>query len=347
VCGQENIIVKESFWGIISHFFKDITHYDGKFLSTLKYLLFRPGFLPAEYLRGRRVAYLNPIRLYVFTSAVFFLIFFTFYQKDQEVIIIKPKAYILIPKLEKRKKNLSESLKTATDKEDSLEMVEDINLIDRDIAILKLDTNNVDAVKSTNDDMSLLTFSSNENRKKYRTIAEYDSFQNKLSSKDQDNYFVRKIERQNLYLREKYSNNGMSISSAIKNDFMHRFPQMLFVGLPLFAFLLKFLYLRRKKYFYVSHLFFSIYLFCAYFIIILLSLWVSSIGKFFNTDVSKYINAVILIGSFVYLYKAIRYFYEQGRIKTLLKYFLLLFLSIFAISLIFILFFLVSSLMLK
>ncbi|MBP6432264.1 MAG: DUF3667 domain-containing protein, partial [Ferruginibacter sp.] len=62
ICGQENIVVKESFWGIISHFFKDITHYDGKFLSTLKYLLFRPGFLPAEFLRGRRVAYLNPTR---------------------------------------------------------------------------------------------------------------------------------------------------------------------------------------------------------------------------------------------------------------------------------------------
>ena len=80
VCGQENTEPKETFFGMVTHFFNDITHFDGKFFTTLKDLLFKPGFLSAEYMRGRRMSYLNPIRMYVFTSAIFFLIFFSLFK---------------------------------------------------------------------------------------------------------------------------------------------------------------------------------------------------------------------------------------------------------------------------
>lgn len=76
VCGQENLEPKESVWHLVQHFFNDITHFDGKFFATVKYLLRKPGFLSAEYVAGRRASYLNPIRMYVFTSAIFFLILF-------------------------------------------------------------------------------------------------------------------------------------------------------------------------------------------------------------------------------------------------------------------------------
>lgn len=75
-CGQENIEPKESFGSMIHHFFADITHFDGKFFSTAKYLFTKPGFLSKEYIVGRRASYFHPIRMYVFTSAFFFLIFF-------------------------------------------------------------------------------------------------------------------------------------------------------------------------------------------------------------------------------------------------------------------------------
>ncbi|RYG30469.1 MAG: DUF3667 domain-containing protein [Chitinophagaceae bacterium] len=77
VCGQENIEPRESIWGVITHFFNDITHFDGKFFKTVGKLIARPGLLPLEYINGRRADYLHPIRLYVFTSAVFFLVFYT------------------------------------------------------------------------------------------------------------------------------------------------------------------------------------------------------------------------------------------------------------------------------
>jgi len=84
VCGQQNTEPKESFWGLITHFVYDITHFDGKFFATTKYLLFRPGYLATEYLRGRRASYLNPIRMYIFTSAFFFILFFTFIMKGED-----------------------------------------------------------------------------------------------------------------------------------------------------------------------------------------------------------------------------------------------------------------------
>ena len=77
VCGQENVEPKETFLHLLRHFIEDITHFDGKFFDTLKYLLLRPGFLAYEYMRGRRNSYLNPIRMYIFTSAIFFLIYFS------------------------------------------------------------------------------------------------------------------------------------------------------------------------------------------------------------------------------------------------------------------------------
>jgi hypothetical protein len=89
VCGQENIEPYESVWHLITHFFQDITHFDGKFFSSLKYLIFKPGFLSREYVLGRRASYLNPVRMYVFTSAIFFLIFFSFFVPKQDAIEIK------------------------------------------------------------------------------------------------------------------------------------------------------------------------------------------------------------------------------------------------------------------
>src|SRR5437868_15419462 len=82
-CGQENIEPREGVWHLVSHFFSDITHFDGKFFTSLKDLVSRPGFLSKEYMRGKRARYLNPIRMYLFTSFIFFLVFFSLYNIDQ------------------------------------------------------------------------------------------------------------------------------------------------------------------------------------------------------------------------------------------------------------------------
>jgi|GEM_PF-2336665 len=85
VCGQENVVPKETFWHMFTHFFYDITHFDSKFFETTKYLLFRPGFLSRQYMLGKRTRYLHPVRMYVFTSAIFFLFFFNWVKPNDAV----------------------------------------------------------------------------------------------------------------------------------------------------------------------------------------------------------------------------------------------------------------------
>src|SRR5262249_14735689 len=56
------------------HAIHEVTHLDSsKILRTLAALVFKPGWLTKEYLAGRRERYVNPIRLYLTISAVFFL----------------------------------------------------------------------------------------------------------------------------------------------------------------------------------------------------------------------------------------------------------------------------------
>lgn len=73
-CGMENRETKESFHYLFTHFFEDLTHYDGSFWVTMKYLLFYPARLTKEYLSGKRQSYVPPVRLYIFISFVTFFL---------------------------------------------------------------------------------------------------------------------------------------------------------------------------------------------------------------------------------------------------------------------------------
>ncbi len=93
-CGQENVEVKESFWQLLMHFIEDLTHFDGKLWKTLKLLLFKPASLTRLYMEGKRATYLHPIRMYLFVSAVFFLVIFTGGPKKATELNKKDKAKI-------------------------------------------------------------------------------------------------------------------------------------------------------------------------------------------------------------------------------------------------------------
>ncbi|XZF16176.1 DUF3667 domain-containing protein [Chitinophagaceae bacterium MMS25-I14] len=73
-CGQETHLHADTFWGLVQHFIGHYFHYDSKFWQTIKTLVFKPGKLTKAYLDGQRVRYIPPISLYIFISAVYFLI---------------------------------------------------------------------------------------------------------------------------------------------------------------------------------------------------------------------------------------------------------------------------------
>ncbi len=73
-CGQENSESRKTFYHLFTHFFEDLTHYENAFWKTIRNLLFRPASLTREYLSGKRMSYLAPVRLYIFISFLTFLL---------------------------------------------------------------------------------------------------------------------------------------------------------------------------------------------------------------------------------------------------------------------------------
>lgn len=73
-CGQENSDTRKTFHHLFVHFFEDLTHYENAFWKTIINLLFKPATLTKEYLSGKRLSYLAPVRLYIFISFITFLL---------------------------------------------------------------------------------------------------------------------------------------------------------------------------------------------------------------------------------------------------------------------------------
>jgi hypothetical protein len=74
LCGQRVEHTVPSVWHFAREVAEDLTHADSRLWRTLGALLFKPGFLTREFLAGRRVSYLPPLRLYLVLSVSFFLI---------------------------------------------------------------------------------------------------------------------------------------------------------------------------------------------------------------------------------------------------------------------------------
>jgi hypothetical protein len=74
-CGQKKVDKHEfALRHFFSHLLHEITHLDSnKILRTLRALILKPGLLTKEYLDGRKGQYINPIRVYLTISAVYFL----------------------------------------------------------------------------------------------------------------------------------------------------------------------------------------------------------------------------------------------------------------------------------
>ena len=73
-CGQPDRNFLRFFPALFRDFMEDLLDLDSRFMRTLKPLLFRPGRLTRDYMNGRRFRYAPPMRVYIFSSIVFFLL---------------------------------------------------------------------------------------------------------------------------------------------------------------------------------------------------------------------------------------------------------------------------------
>lgn len=363
VCGQENLVPKETFWHLVAHFIYDVTHFDGKFFATLKYLIFKPGFLSEEYIKGRRMTYLHPIRMYVFSSAIFFLVFFSIIGTKNHLGDVKEdtSSYTkLYSKLHKAEKRLTEEtdpidqVETKAQIEKLQSMIEERSLtLARRVAkgeSVSADTiglwmnggarqldSLVNGVKSgaikppsmpivTTGNVDEDTTSGNwgfGDESLPKRVGAYDSMELAKPPAQRPSAIAHYFNRHFVALNEKYHENKQRFLEDAQEGILHTFPKILFVSLPLFAALLRLLNIRkrrRKLFFYVDHGIFTIHLYVATFILMLVLMLLQQIQDNVHQPWLRTVMVLLGLSVFVYEYIAMKKFYKQGWFKTFVKF---------------------------
>jgi Protein of unknown function (DUF3667) len=329
VCGQENIEPKESFFSIVTHFFNDITHFDGKFFTSLKDLLFKPGFLSAEYIKGRRASYLHPIRMYVFTSAIFFLVFFSLTSSENALSFAGNEPFTLA-----QRDSIIKSYSPELAGKDSALYKKQLLLLQDTASVVRPD----DLLMSSSNFQVIGTFSN----RTYNDSKEYDSVQSVLPAAEKDGWLKRLWNKKAVSINEKYKGKRRESIKSLGDSFLHKLPYLLFVSLPFFALILRLLYVRRKEFYYADHGIFSIHHYVFSFILLLFVFLLDKLNDISHWAIWKILIAVSIFVWPVYLFLAMKRFYKQGGFKTFIKFLSLNILGLLVLGLLLVFFTLFS-----
>ena len=374
-CGQENVVQRDSFWGLLTHFVYDITHFDSKFFDSLKYLLFKPGFLSLEYMRGRRNSYLNPVKMYVFTSALFFVIFFSLYNVNS---LIKSERMELTEKREAVEAGIRNiQADTAADLQPAFRQAAGKALVQLQQEKAKLDLRLAeyekkdstgaavpsqirDSLKTkgirlgkkttidTDDAEDAISFSQDSLGTRsisgfnYRSVEAYRAIQQQLPKENRDGWIKQGFMSRLVATLEQEKKGSKAFLRAFLDNLLHTFPKMLFVSLPIFALLLQLLYIR-KKLFYSDHAIFTIHLYIATFIFLLAIFGFIALEEATNWGILGFVIPLSILVVYFYQYKALRRFYGDSRRKTIFKFVLLNFLSFIMMVFLFTIFTMISA----
>lgn len=380
-CGQVNTHKQVSLKEIISDLLGDYFTFDSKFFRSFIPLIKNPGHLTSEYLRGKRATYILPMRLFVFTSALFFFIMalnnsgsnLVKILSDKHVPNPKDSLYAIIAKYDKinnktKKYLVSDILNkyelSSKDQVDNfiLKKQKDLSQL---IDSLKIEILTMDKKYFLTDlDERFVFIKFNKWQKKYKMddsldinidedtfddtkkILKYDYEElklfilkeNYLSKKDtelfidslKNNYIIKMTD---LYKNKesevdttsffgKIESNVEKIKNAssvgwdlFKSQLISNIPKVVFILLPLFALILKLIYIRSKI-FYISHLVFSLHIHSVFFIYMLIPFLFEQ----------WYVGTIMFLLFYIYLFIAFKKVYQQKPIKTFIKLNIVLFL---------------------
>ncbi len=73
-CGQKHKDYSLTFKDFLADFLEELLDVDSRVLRSLRLLFTKPGFLTSEYVKGRRISYIPPVRIYLVASVLFFLV---------------------------------------------------------------------------------------------------------------------------------------------------------------------------------------------------------------------------------------------------------------------------------
>jgi hypothetical protein len=304
-CGQENNHNRVSFGTLIVDFLNNYFSLDSKFSLSLLPFFFNPGYLTKRFVEGKRASFVNPIRLYLVISLLFF---FVFSMVSNDILQDS------ISDINQGVEDLPDSTKVALDK-----------VLSGDLSDLEVDsvykfapdpndtssqgiTYTVKKPDSTND------FLSEENIAIYMGLREdYDvSVDKLLDSLNTDSLSSFQYTLTKNLIRLDRAENEVVISQLLKN-----LPLMMLFILPIFAFMLMLFYMRRNQY-YITHLIHALHLHSFAYVIygfafVAAMYWLPEGGGFWVILIS-----FILVSTHSYL--SFLKVYGQGWFKTLVKY---------------------------
>ena len=302
-CSQHNSDKLTTFWRLVVEVVSDFFSYDSRFAKTIYPFLLRPGFLTNEFVVGRRVRYMHPLRLYVFVSLLYFSVFSLVMGRsvkddtDQaDVTLDRVEADSVRAQL---RRNLKDDLSAA-----------DMQKVDSTLLKIAkrrktgfIDVNTDADDKGDDDDGELERYLRLINT---RGITENQVLDSLRWERNQRNLFKAR--------------QGIRLANLEKKEFfeffMGKISLMMFAMLPFVALFMKLLYVRRRRY-YMEHLTFMLHTHAFTFLVLALVLLYD-----YYTDTSQAVlwGTLLII---VYVTVAFRRVYRQGWFRTLSKMFIL------------------------
>lgn len=321
-CGQENTESRKTFYHLFVHFFEDLTHYENAFWRTIRNLILKPSALTKEYLSGKRLSYLAPVRLYIFISFITFFLLTVVPDTDYNLLGAK--------KTTTTKKGNAQVEKVERIKIDDLLKDESLKTQIKDSIRQELEKDSTDKKKTFKE---VFRFG-------YKSVEELDSIQRYASEEDRLGSFEYWVVKKGLQVQHNYTNE--ELIQKFKESFIHNLPKALFIYMPIFAFFL-WLFHGKKRWYYFDHGIFTLHYFSFLLLMVLLvflfSKFLSLFGNSSVADFAKTIfDLVAFLWMFYYFFPAHHRFYGETRFISGLKSILLFFINMFLIVIILVFF---------
>jgi hypothetical protein len=332
-CGQPDRNLLRFFPALMREFLEDILELDTRFSRTLLPLLFIPGKLTRDYLDGRRFRYTPPLRLYIVSSMMFFLLAAVLagdaihiYGGDDSAAEKKGGVYISI----NNEEDLDEDLANLGDAIDAAnpvlgkELSDDIQNATREAVAKSIETEGVNgstdpvssgAAAGLDQAIEQLNFNGKP----------WDRETNPVSVPGMPGFINDWINDE----IEESPQKGKAIEenpNIIVDKVLEILPATMFFLLPVVALLFKFWYLFARRY-YFEHLIHAFHNHAFLFVVLGLNLVGDSVAGWREpgeegpwSSAMSYLNLAIMTWIPVYLLLSLKRVYQQGWMLTILKY---------------------------
>jgi len=299
-CGQAGIDYRRSFRYIVVDLLDEFLNWDSRFFRTLGLLLVHPWKLTNEFLAGHRVRYVHPLRLYLLASILFFFAV-NYWAKSihlQPGKLTSENRAQIGAALDKQNLTADQRAKV----ERALNMA---NMSPEVAAIMAAKR------KDTTQEETATPQATPTSKETATPLVDFNPAKNPSTP------FEKWVE---THAKEKIGEHGTNLQLFVKTV-ISNLPYMMLCCIPLFALVLKILYLRRKI-FYIDHLIYALHIHSfAYLATILIILATIGLNRVASGTSAEWIIALLWIIFAAQIFLSIRRVYRQGWFISIFKFF--------------------------